>query len=122
MQLRITHNVISTIYRIPWGKCDNGDDDDDDDDGDDGDDDNVCVDNEGTPKAVANLMSRFACRPTSNNLYTAHYKHYKRCPLYPSNKWQPIHCPLPTISTLSAPGVFICSENLIFSCPTFWPN
>ena len=20
------------------------------------------------------------------------------------------------------PGVSICSENLIFSCPTFWPN
>ena len=111
MQLRITHNVISTIYRIPWGICDNGDGDgdDDDDDGNDGDDDavvadagdddddeddNVCVDNEGTPKAVANLMSRFACRPTSNNLYTAHYKqspnlqHPIHCPL------QHIHCPL----------------------------
>ena len=56
---------------------DDGDDDDDDGD-DDGDDDNVCVDNEGTPKAVAKLMRRFACRPTSNNLYTAHYYH---CPI-----------------------------------------
>ena len=40
-----------------------GDDDDDGGDGDDGEDDNVCVDNEGTPKAVAELMRRFACRP-----------------------------------------------------------
>ena len=86
---------------------DSGDDDDDDgdDDDDDGDDDNVCVDNEGTPKAVAKLMRRFACRSTSNNLYngitTAHYNHYYHCPLY-ANLQQPIHCPLvplPNIST-----------------------
>ena len=27
-----------------------------------------------------------------------------------------------TSSDQGQPGVSICSENLIFSCPTFWPN
>ena len=77
---------------------DNDDDDDDDDDGDgddgdDGEDDNVCVDNEGTPKAVAELMRRFACRPPLTSTLPTTYEHCSlllltstlptaQCPLY----------------------------------------
>ena len=36
--------------------------------------------------------------------------------------WGSFHGGRPCIRDCSQSGVSICSENLIFSCPTFWPN
>ena len=36
--------------------------------------------------------------------------------------WGSFHGGRPCIRDCSQSGVSICSENLVFSCPTFWPN